>query len=183
MTSASPLLFGVAPLAPRLLEDPLAFLVAEHGRQMALLAHLDRLARAPAARGARAMAAALLRWLTEELPLHIADEERSLYPRLLPHDSKGVIRRLRAQHRRDGRLARQTVEGLRRLVAGEDAGQGFAAAASGLARLHRAHLEQEEAQLTPLARAVLTPDALRELAGEMAARRGLEGSTTCPTAR
>uniref|UniRef100_UPI0022EA7093 hemerythrin domain-containing protein n=1 Tax=Falsiroseomonas oryzae TaxID=2766473 RepID=UPI0022EA7093 len=101
--------FGVAPLAQALIADPVAFLSAEHARQLVLLAHLERLARAPAARGARVMAQALLRWLTQELPLHIADEEHSLYPRLRPHDAAGALERLAAEHQRDARLAAATV--------------------------------------------------------------------------
>jgi iron-sulfur cluster repair protein YtfE (RIC family) len=183
MSTVPPPIFGVAPLRASLLEDPLAFLSAEHLRQMVLLAHLERLARAPGVRGARAMAGVLLRWLTEELPVHIADEERSLYPRLQQHDVGGHIRRLRAHHRRDARLATAIVEELRRLQAGEAAGAGFETAATDLARLHRAHLQYEEERLTPIARAALTPDALHQLAGEMAARRGLEESAPCPTER
>lgn len=175
--------FGVAPLGAALLDDPVAFLSAEHARQFALLSHLERLARAPGARGARMMAQALLRWLEMELPLHIADEERSLHPRLRPHDATAALRRLSAEHERDARLVAPVVAGLRQLAAGALAGGGFAGATGTFARLHRQHLAFEEAVVRPLARAVLTPEAARELAAEMAARRGLTKDGTCPTAR
>jgi pyridoxamine 5'-phosphate oxidase len=177
MSPLAPSTFGVAPLASALLEDPVAFLSAEHARQVALLGHLERLARAPAARGARQMAAALLRWLTEEWPLHIADEEQSLHPRLRPHDAGGALARLSAEHDRESDLAAQTLAGLRQLVAGGEVVPGTLEAAAAFAGLHRQHLAFEEARITPLARRVLTPEAMRELANEMAARRGLPTAT------
>ena len=64
----------VAPLQRALLEDPLAFLSAEHARQTVLLGHLERVARAPLARAARVLAAMLLGWLTVELPTIDASE-------------------------------------------------------------------------------------------------------------
>lgn len=178
---AAPATFGVAPLRQALLADPIAFLSAEHARQMALLGHLERLARAPTARGARVMAGVLLRWLREELPLHIADEERSLYPRLQPHDARGTVPRLSAEHRRDAELAATCLLGLRAIAGGAQAGQGFQPSATEFARLHRRHLDLEEETVMPLAREVITGEALRALATEMAARRGILGDETCPT--
>jgi pyridoxamine 5'-phosphate oxidase len=173
MFPLAPATFGVAPLASALLDDPVAFLSAEHARQMALLGHLERLARSPAARGARQMAAALLRWLTEEWPLHIADEEQSLHPRLRPHDTAGALARLAAEHGRESALAAETTASLRQIVAGGEAGPAMLASAAAFARLHRQHIAFEEASVTPLARRVLTPEAMRGLADEMAMRRGL----------
>jgi hemerythrin-like domain-containing protein len=166
--------FGVAPLRAALLGDPIAFLSAEHSRQMVLLGHLERLARAPRARAARVMAGALLRWLTEELPVHIADEERSLYPRLRPHDP-AMVDRLSADHRRDARLAAGTVRNLRAIAAGEEIETDTMRDAALFARLHRHHLELEEATAMPLATQRLSPAALADLAEEMAQRRGLTG--------
>jgi iron-sulfur cluster repair protein YtfE (RIC family) len=174
--------FGVAPLASGLLADPVAFLSAEHARQMALLGHLDRLVRAPMARGARMMAQVLLRWLTEELPVHIADEERSLYPRLRPHDTAGTIHRLSGEHRRDARLVAEVVRGLRDLAVGGHVGRAFLSAAADFVRGHRQHLELEEAAVAPLARAVLDADAMAALALEMAERRSLSVTACTPAA-
>lgn len=166
-------MFGVAPLAPALIaDDPLGFLSAEHARQMVLLAHLDRLARGPAARGARAMADAVLRWLRDEMPLHIADEERSLLPRLAPHDRRGALARVRDEHERDRRLALDVAAGLAALVDGDAPGPRFAEAAGEFARLHRAHLEFEERAVMPLARQSLGAAERAALSQEIAARRG-----------
>jgi hemerythrin-like domain-containing protein len=166
--------FGVAPLRAALLEDPIAFLSAEHARQMALLGHLERLARAPRARTARVMAGALLRWLTKELPVHVADEEQSLYPRLRRHDA-AVVERLSAEHRRDARLAADTVRGLRAIATGEAVGDEALRGAATFARLHRQHLRVEEATVMPLSRQMLTRGEQADLAHEMARRRGLIG--------
>jgi hemerythrin-like domain-containing protein len=164
--------FGVAPLRAALLKDPIAFLSAEHRRQMALLRHLERLAHAKRARAARVMAGALLRWLTEELPLHIADEEQSLYPRLRRHDA-AVVDRLSAEHRRDAQLAAATIRALRRIVAGVGEPSDLARDGASFAKLHRQHLEAEEVTVMPLSRRLLTAEEQADLADEMARRRGL----------
>lgn len=172
----APAAFGIAPLTQALLADPIAFLLAEHARQLALLGHLERLARAPAARGARVMAGVLLRWMEEDLPMHIADEEGSLHPRLRPHDAGGALVLLAADHRRDAAMVAACLPGLRAIAAGRPAPPGFEAGVAGFLRLHRRHLEAEDRTVMPLARAVIDGDALRAMAHEMAARRGLVGT-------
>jgi len=162
----------VAPLRAALLADPVAFLSAEHARQTVLLSHLERIVRAPRARGARALAAALFEWLTRDLPIHIADEEASLYPRLQAHDSDGVLVQLRHEHQRDRVAVQAVVAGLRRVMAGVAPEPGFAEAAAAFVQGHRSHLALEEAAVTPLAERVLAPEVVAALAAEMAARRG-----------
>ncbi|MDO9710803.1 hemerythrin domain-containing protein [Paracraurococcus lichenis] len=161
----------VAPLQALLLDDPVGFLSAEHARQTVLLGHLERVARAPLGRAARGLAAMLLDWLAAELPLHIEDEERSLHPRLAAHDTTGLLPGLQAQHREDRRDIRAVQDGLRRAADGEAPDPGFAAAALAFAAGHRRHLALEESAVMPLARRVLTPEALAALADEMARRR------------
>jgi hypothetical protein len=173
MSAAARQTFRVAPLPSALLEDPIAFLSAEHARQLVLLSHLDRLAQRPAARGARGLAAVLLHWLDTELPLHVADEEVSLYPRLLAHDPRGVLARLAQDHDGAAGAKRGVVEALRLLGGEQRAPAGFPAAGAALVRLVRAHISTEEAVVTPLARAVLTPAVLAAISVEMVARRGL----------
>lgn len=172
----------VAPLQPALMRRPLDFLAAERARQTVLLAHLERLARERRSRATRGIARALLRWLAEELPLHLADEEQSLHPRLRPHADPDLLRRLAIEKGRDRLLAFEVLPGLRRLAGGEPAQEGFAAAALGFTALHRRHMELEQAEVAPLARRCLTAQALEELAAEMAARRTGGTRTPCPTA-
>ena len=146
--------FGVAPLSAELLDDPLAFLSAEHVRQGVLLAHLERLARKPAAPAAASMAQGLLHWLKEELPLHIADEETSLYPRLAPHDAGGTLAKLSADHRRDAQMVTDAVETLRSIAAGEPLAPEALAAIIDFVQLHREHLAIEEATIVGSVRCV-----------------------------
>jgi hemerythrin-like domain-containing protein len=180
MSAAAATGFGVAPIGRALLDDPVAFLSAEHARQLALLAHLERLLRAPGARGARVMAQALLGWLQRELPMHVADEELSLYPRLRQHDPAGLLARLSADHRREAPLAAETTRLLRAVARGEVPPRGSPGAAAEFAQMLRRHLEFEEAEVMPLARAALSAETRRRLATEMAARR-LAGDARCPT--
>jgi hypothetical protein len=165
----------VAPIGAALLDDPLAFLAAEHARQTVLLGHLERVARDPQSRAARDLAAALLHWLTHELPIHVADEVRSLYPRLAGFDADGTIERLRAEHRRDQDMATRLVAGLRRAAEGRLPDPGFAAEAQEFAAGHRAHLALEERTLAPLAHRCHAPEELASLAAEMGERRGRDG--------
>ncbi len=161
----------VAPLQAALLDDPLAFLSAEHARQTVLLGHLERVARAPLARASRVLAVMLLGWLTVELPMHVADEEGSLYPRLLGLDTAGVLKRLQAQHLGNQAVVPAVTAGLRRVAEGQQPEAGFATAALAFAIGHRQHLALEEASVMPLARRVLAAETLAMLADEMARRR------------
>lgn len=174
----------VSPLQASLLEDPVAFLSAEHARQTVLLGHLERVARAPRARGARSLAHLLIAWLTQELPVHIADEEGSLYPRLAAADAAGVLAGLHADHVHDREAVHGVVNGLRAIAEGKAPETGFAAAAAAFAARHRRHLAIEEESVAPLARRVLSSEALRALADEMARRRSLAsgpGGVAVPT--
>jgi hypothetical protein len=75
--------------------------------------------------------------------VHVADEERSLYPRLAAFDTTGVLDRLQDGHRRDQRLVADVAAGLRRAAKGRAPGPGFTAAALEFAANHRAHLALE----------------------------------------
>ena len=162
----------VAPLQAALLQEPLAFLAAEHARQTVLLAHLERLARAPEGRASRLLARVLLHWLSVELPLHLADEEASLYPRLAAFDSEGVLPRLREQRRQDRLATPALLAALRRAAGGEPPAAGFTEAALGFVARQRQQLALEESALVPLAQRQLGAAELSAVAAEMIQRRG-----------
>lgn len=61
---------------------PLEFIFAEHDRQRIICAVIERLANDLHASDARENAAHVLDHLENTLPLHIADEERDLFPLL-----------------------------------------------------------------------------------------------------
>lgn len=156
-------------LDPGLLADPLAFLAAEHARQRALLGHLERLAgnrtgsRVPIAR-------ALAAWLACELPLHLRDEEESLYPRIgtaacsaLPilSEENRMTTALRAELRAD----------LAQIAAGHRSSERFAASVSDFVAGYRRHLALEELEVMPTAGRTLSSRDREVIRREMVARR------------
>ncbi len=155
-------------LGAELLADPLAFLSAEHVRQGVLLGHLERLARHPQARGARALASALAASLVQDLPRHVAQEERSLHARLATHDPTGLLPRLRHEHAAVRAAVMPVLEGLQAIAAHRVPGADFPGLAQRFVAAYRAHLAIEEAEVLPLARRVLTPEALDAIAAELA---------------
>ena len=86
------------------LGDPVEFLYTEHASIVDWCHRLATLADDPTADDAPRLAASLLDFLNETLPLHIADEEEELFPRLkrrAPHDERlmSVIEQLQMEHR------------------------------------------------------------------------------------
>jgi hemerythrin-like domain-containing protein len=155
-------------LDPGLLADPLAFLAAEHARQRALLGHLERLAGNRT--GSRvAIARALAAWLACELPLHLRDEEESLYPRIgaacaaLPvlSEENRMTTALRAELRAD----------LAQIAAGHRPSGRFAAAAADFVAGYRRHLALEEREVMPAAGRALSSRDREVIHREMVARR------------
>lgn len=91
---------GIAaePVDPRSLLDPVGFLDKEHHRQAVTFGILRVLGRDLRRASAREDARAVLRSLTEHLPLHIADEEEDLFPTLERHcGGEEGFERVRAQ--------------------------------------------------------------------------------------
>jgi hemerythrin-like domain-containing protein len=160
----------VGALASDLLADPCAFLAAEHGRQRALLGHLERLARH--ARGATqpALAKALVGWLACELPLHLTDEAESLMPRLASA-APALSVRLGAEDLALRDLRQKVRDALAPIAAGHAAPDDFAATAQAFAQLYRQRLATEEAEVLPVARLVLDESARHAIAAEMRQRR------------
>ena len=154
-------------LDPGLLADPLDFLSAEHARQRALLGHLERLARKPSGAAQVAMARALAAWLACELPMHLRDEEESLYPRL--GSSAGpVIRTLTEENRAAAALRAE----LSLIATGQRPSDRFTPAALDFVAGYRRHLAVEDVEVMPAARRSLSSIACKVITREMAARRG-----------
>lgn len=154
---------------PGLLADPLAFLAAEHARQRALLGHLARLAGNRT--GSRiAIARALAAWLACELPLHLKDEEESLYPRIegsVISATRGLVEESRAT----AALRSALRSDLAHIAAGHRPSDRFAAAALDFGAWYRRHLAVEELLLMPTATRILGSADRAGIAREMAARR------------
>jgi hemerythrin-like domain-containing protein len=169
------------PLDLRLLARPLDFIAAEHYRLRAAMTQLDWLARGSMGDGRRKLAKALLRYFTEDYPLHLADEEADFFPLLRQRcgDDAAFLASLETlgeEHHDDVTRLAAVVDSLRRFA---EAGQrveipaDFAAGARAYTEALRRHIAWENAVLMPVARARLQSADLRRLAQRFGARRGV----------
>lgn len=173
--------FAAEPVDPRSLLDPVGFLDKEHHRQAVTFGILRVLARDPRRASAKDDARAVLRSLTEHLPLHIADEEEDLFPALERHCAgEEGFERMRAQlskeHSTDDTLVGTLKVDLRVLSDGKPLADeaNFAAKALAFAELQERHLAWENASVLPMAHDRLTKEDLIEIGRSMAARRGID---------
>ena len=165
------------PAAPSF-DDPLGMLRACHHRIERQLATLERLARHLPEHGADANASAaarsLLRYFDTAAPNHHADEEASVFPRLLARTSeaRNVVARLEAEHGGLETCWRK----LRPLIAGIASGQRANLPPALMLEIrarYAAHIGLENDELLPLCESVLKPGELDEIGAEMAGRRGV----------
>jgi hemerythrin-like domain-containing protein len=166
-------------------DDPLGMLRACHRRIERQLATLDRLVRHLPAHGcdaaARAAAAGILRYFDMAAPHHHADEEESVFPRLLAAAPAAgpLVARLEAEHGHLAETVAQVRPALVALAAGEPAALPEAWVAA-MAAAYGAHIAVEETALLPLAQRALDAATLALIGGEMAARRGVDPRTLAP---
>jgi hemerythrin-like domain-containing protein len=160
---------------------PLEFIFAEHDRQRIICAVIERLANDLHASDARENAAHVLDHLENTLPLHIADEERDLFPLLWQRclDDDGIdelLALLQKEHEEDDALCAGLLAPLRVLAKGGQPREPveFVALALGFARFQRRHLGWENGTILPLAERRLTDADQAELGRSMAARRGIK---------
>ena len=163
-------------------DDPLGMLKACHRRIERQLATLDRLRRHLPDHGcdadARTAATGILRYFDTAAPHHHADEEESVFPRLLTLATASVaapIARLLDDHRVLAAHWRHLRPLLAAIAAGTRANlpPGDVEA---ITAAYREHIAREDGELIPLAGELLAPAALAEIWKEMAARRGLPGA-------
>jgi len=176
----------LSPTDPSLIATPLAFFGEEHLRERQICALIDGLA-ATASFDRRA-AQTVLRFLNEELNLHMRDEAEDLFPllarRCLAEDDIGrVITRIR----NDLDAATRLLPVIRTILARcLDTGSNLVAKDRKLliqlADHVRRHLAAENAILLPIARARLTKRDLQSLSLRMRSRRGLPPDSETPDA-
>ena len=159
---------------------PLEFIFADHDRQRIVCAALERLAGDLYAPDARENAAFVLVHLEKELPIHIADEERDLFPllrqRCLDDDRiDEMLSLLQEEHDEDDTHCAELLAPLRAIAEGRHPENmlEFAAHARDFARFQRRHLGWENGTILPLAERRLTDEDQAELGRNMAARRGI----------
>ncbi|MDJ0949222.1 MAG: hemerythrin domain-containing protein [Alphaproteobacteria bacterium] len=167
------------PCEPRDFLDPLEFLLADHHRQRSLCDTLDALAEGPVDGDTPATVEAVLSYLIEVMPLHIADEEEDLFPLLArrsrPTDGfDDIVTVLRAEHQADEELFEPVIDAIRRLTDPESPVRSrHIRPVPAFAEAQRRHLAWENAVVLPLARKRLAAADLVDLGRAMAARRGL----------
>jgi len=168
---------GETPTNPSLIANPLDFISEDHLRERQVCAVIEGLATADALD--RRSTTAVLRFLNEELNVHLRDEAEDLFPllarRCTEEDAiEGAIARIRADQDEAMRLLPE----VRAMLAGcLDSGVSLTGeertVLSKFAGHVRRHLVAENAILLPIARARLTRADLRALSKHMRARRGL----------
>ena len=170
----------IEPIQPQLLRSPVDFLFAEHYRQRVVLNHLERAAADPAMPDRARVVKAILEYLRRDLPYHVQDEERDLFPlmrkRCLAKDRiDAVFRILSAEHAGDDELADLLIDALEQRRGSGDQAPAIALerVAHAFAETQRRHLVWENTLVLPLARQRLTDPDLVRLGRKMAARRSI----------
>lgn len=168
-----------------LLDDPIAWFLAEHQRHRQFCELMRRAATQTT------FDEELMTWLLDfvvhELAQHVWDEEQVFFPllraRALPEDEiDPVLRRLSSEHAKDLGHAQKVQQHLqdcvdRRIPAGRAAARRRALQAFADQELR--HLALENAVVLPLARLRLTRDDMTTLGRKLAMRRGFEIEPVC----
>lgn len=168
---------GDKPTSPHLLVNPLVFISEDHMRERQICVVIDGLAMADTLD--RQAASCVLRFLNEELGVHLRDEVEDLFPllarRCTEEDAiESTINRIRADQVEAIRLLprlRAALAGC--LDTGGDLTAEDRAMLTRFAGHMRRHLIAENAILLPIARVRLTRADLRTLSKHMLSRRGL----------
>jgi len=168
---------GLFPTDLALLGKPLDFISEDHLRERQVCAVIDALAGSAAFE--RQAALTVLRFVNEELNVHMRDEAEDLFPILAlrckaEDEIDRTIARIRGDLDEVSRLLPEVRASLSRcLDAGSELSPEEGAMLTRFAGHVRHHLVAENAILLPIARARLTRADLKMLSRRMRARRGL----------
>lgn len=159
---------------------PLDFILAEHYRHRQLCDKLDELTAEMNSGPVAGLAQELLQFLTQDLQLHLQDEEQDLFPllrrRCQPEDEiDDILNMLSEEHALDRDLVDFLIEDLKVLANGQHIANSirFLVNVREFASTQRRHLAWENAMLLPIARRKLEAMDLSDLGRRMAARRGI----------
>lgn len=172
------LIQSLHPRAPST-SDAVELLLQCHWRIRHFTSLAGRVARASAAPASEIAEAArqLERYFASALPLHVADEEQSIEPRLLGFDPQldHALQRMAAEHLEAEEALAELTAVCRRLfeTEGRDGAlqRRLKPSADRLEELFTRHLAAEEAVIFPALRARLSPAALEIVVAEMRSRR------------
>ena len=160
------------------LPDPVELILQDHDRQLEICSTLEALISASKPEPVADWAASVLDYLTNDLPLHVEDEELDLFPRLgsrQPPESnlRDILDQLILEHESDNGLADLIVKDLRAIADGGSPADParFQWNVGAFCAMQRRHLNWENRMVLPLAEALLTNEDKRDLARRMIARR------------
>lgn len=168
---------GLSPTDPSLLASPLEFISEDHMRERQICTLIDRMA--SSASFDRPAAQSVLRFLNEELNVHMRDEAEDLFPLLVQRcPAEDEIGRTITRIRNDLDEATRLLPEVRATLAHcLDAGCDLSAENGEMLMRFvghvRRHLAAEYAILLPIARARLTRTDLETLSQHMRSRRGI----------
>ena len=169
------------------LSSPLDIIAKDHLRERDVCAALDRIATAETPE--RDSLAACIRFLAQDLPLHLRDEEEDLFPLMRRRCSaddniEAVIARLCSDHDHATIDTPRLVE-LLQVLQGErrSANPDEREVVRSYATHARRHLILENAIILPLAKKRLSRDDLETLRIRMLQRRGIDPMKEAPDAK
>jgi len=167
-----------AHIAAALLKDPIDFFLSEHNRQLEFCDALETLADVMEIQPVKEQAAVLLRFMTEDLPLHIEDEEQDLFPLLMSGreqqtEINQALAQLITEHEGDKELVRPIVADLQEINDGRALADParFHRNVQVFCGLQRRHLIWENRLVLPLAKRSLSNAEKAELRRRMIAKR------------
>ncbi len=168
---------GQSPVDPALLDRPLDFIIEDHLREREVCAVIDALASAAALD--RQAALTVLRFVNEELNVHLRDEAEDLFPLLAERcTTEDAIETAITRIRIDQEQAMCLLPAIRTALStcldtGVDLSTKDRKLLISFAGHVRRHLVAENAIVLPIARARLSRSDLEVLSRRMRARRGL----------
>jgi len=166
------------PLPNELLRKPLDYILADHLRQRVLCVLCEQLA--DAEHLLTDLAETVLAYLKSDMVVHVIDEEQDLFPLIRRRaededDIEEALGKLSGEHAAEENVAEQIAEGLAAALRNPTVGLGddLRRLLMEFAHNERQHLALENATVMPIAKVRLTERDLKDLAGRMAARRGI----------
>jgi hemerythrin-like domain-containing protein len=155
------------------MDSPIDHLIACHDRIEERLKTIEKAAGVLASQPEEARAAleGCFRYFETSGVLHTADEEESIFPRLvsrLKTEDRAYLEELERQHRQ----ADELFAALRKVPSNEEELAAYRETVSRFCALYRAHIASENEKLMSAARTALPPEELKEISEEMKRRRG-----------
>jgi len=169
------------PISAELFNQPLEFLLSEHYRQRIICNTLEMSPFDPRNALSNDEIRGIIEYLSVDMPLHLADEELSLFPllkkRCPPADNiDEILTQLMKEHEVDRPLVARVIGFLNAALADEaiiDFGP-YRESTAAMTEAQRRHLAWENSVILPLAKRRLKAADLIDLGRAMARRRGVQ---------